>query len=330
MTLLKPKRYKVDLQLPPQQRWDELLSDKWAVKAARNLVADANKEYGILKLPLNKLTNAVFNFVGTGSLGYDEEIAELSPYVGDADEIVCANLTYEIYQLGLTLKSFLGLCTSVAFDLKGVGMIHARNMDWPIMRIRKSTILVDFKGGAAGAFTAVTVPGLVGVLSGVAKGRFSATINSAEDNSKNRGFNFRGWSAMFLLRYVFESCKTYDEAVAFLKKTPTIALCFIQLVGCKKGQACVIEMGGRGRNRVHEYEGVPLGISNNYRGHPDADGDCQARLDAIEVAAAKCGGKTAKAALAVLRRDPVNNESTVQSMVLVAKTGAVYLQDCWS
>jgi predicted choloylglycine hydrolase len=130
-------------------------------------------------------------------------------------------------------------------------------------RHAEATVLIDYVNGPCGDFTAVSVPGMVGVLSGVAKGRFSATINLAP--AENYAPNIlSGWSILLLLRYVFEYCKTYEDAVDMFSNSTSIAPAFVQVVGVKRGQACVIEIFPKGTNGIYEYTGKLLGITNHY------------------------------------------------------------------
>lgn len=347
------KRYTIDISKKTiPDRFVEFSSDKWAIKTATKLTDIA---YGQLKTSLGnsapltsilkRITSGLLNLRGTGDLGYNEEMKMWANYIGrDNGTVVSSNLAYELAHVGAwsantlqNIKSRIGLCSSVAFYQTSIGMVHARNMDWPLEGIRKATVLIDYVNGPCGDFTAVSVPGMVGVLSGVAKGRFSATVNLAP--SENYAPNIlSGWSIILLLRYVFEYCKTYEDAVDMLSNSTSIAPAFVQVVGVKRGQACVIEIFPKGTNGIYEYTGKPLGITNHYLDSNYKDKEWEengetwctnsgARLNLVEASAAKCKSKNLEGCLTVINKYPVLNEDTQQSMVLCAKTGEVFLNE---
>src|SRR5205814_9536639 len=111
--------------------------------------------------------------------------------------------------------------------------------------------------------TAISIPGLVGVLSGVARGRFSATINMAPANGDTLP-NLAGWSAALLLRHVFETCDDYEDALRLLKREPAVFPTFVHLVGPAKGQAAGVAVYPQKQNRLHRFSGEPLAITNHY------------------------------------------------------------------
>jgi len=108
-----------------------------------------------------------------------------------------------------------------------------------------------------GSYVNVTWPGFIGLLTAVAPGRFAAAINQGPiDYSFERvslGLpvdwcvnRFRVWRRRYLppthlLRQVFETCRSYDEAKAKLMTTPVAAPVFFTLTGPSPGQGCVIE-----------------------------------------------------------------------------------------
>jgi hypothetical protein len=265
--------------------------------------------------------------VGDGGTGYAEDLAVWNNYaVGDMDKLVFGNLLYEMSAMG-------GLCTSVAFDAQGLGMVHARNMDWPLPQIRSRTILIDFDG-PAGPFTAVTMPGYIGVLSAVAPGRFSATINSTLNQPwHGRIPNFSGFAASFALRSVFESCEDYDDAIHTLLNTEVFSSFYVQVVGPKRGQAALVRMLRSGNHEVLKYAGKALGISNHWpldddfadRDDDEWCTDSLGRLAAIERAAQRLRPRTLRGCFGALGRSPVRNDNTTQTMVMSARTGEVLL-----
>src|SRR5262249_36872518 len=100
-------------------------------------------------------------------------------------------------------------------------------------------------------------PAAVGVLTGVAPGRFAAAINQAPMYRRTRGWpglalDFalnavatfrlsRHWPAAHLLRHVFDTCATFDDAVRVLSTAPIAKPVLFSLSGTQRGEACLIE-----------------------------------------------------------------------------------------
>jgi acid ceramidase len=191
--------------------------------------------------------------------------------------------------------------------------------------MKGGTIILDCKSGA-GSFKAVSLPGMVGVLSGVAKGRFSITINSKEDRNHIVP-NFGGWGATLLLRWIFESCSSYEEALRELKRAPAFVPFYATVVGPKRGQAAVVEVNKNGKNRVYKQPGFPVAVGNHYPGEIcELEIDSQERQDLVEARAQVCKAKSLRGCFSVISEFPVMYAGTVQSMVLHPKSGTVLLQ----
>jgi hypothetical protein len=99
-------------------------------------------------------------------------------------------------------------------------------------------------------------------------------------------------------------------------------------VGCKKGQAVVVEVNRNGDNRVYECEDFPVAVANHYPGETYEYDDMESpqRQELIEQLARRCRAKTLPGCFAVLNKAPVWNTNTVQSMVLHPRSGTILLQ----
>ncbi len=168
---------------------------------------------------------------------------------------------------------------------------------------------------------------MVGVLSGVAKGRFSITVNSNEDRNHYLP-NPAGWGATLLIRWILESCGDWDEALRELKKAPAFVPFFVTLVGCKLGQAVVVEVNKSGKNRVYKQASYPVAVGNHYPREicEDEEMDSQERQELVERRAFSCKAKSLLGCFSVISQFPVLHADTVQSMVFHPKSGSVLLQ----
>jgi hypothetical protein len=131
-----------------------------------------------------------------------------------------------------------------------------RTLDWPFPGLGRH-VEVALQDGGAGVYANVTWPGAVGVLTAVAPGRFAAAINQAPmfrrtrssalvayDMLANAVETYRDngcWPAPHLLRHVFDTCATFDEAVEVLSTAPLARPTIYSIAGSSVSQACLIE-----------------------------------------------------------------------------------------
>jgi hypothetical protein len=334
---LEAPTFTIDFRLPPEHRWDSLLTNSWARRQSKSLCRAAYKQalqqmeqkLGVLA-PVTHWLAARLAKVIAGDLEFFDDMNVWSKYaVGDLDQVIMANFAYEALLTGRLLRNMTGWCTSVAFYQSGLGMVHCRNLDWPIWQIKRATIILDCMSNA-GSFQAISVPGLVGILSGVAKKRFSITLNSAPHFQKfvpNTG----GWSAALLVRWIFENCSSYEEAVLELKRAPAFVPFYAMVVGPGEGQAAVVEVTTTGAGRVYSQPDYPIALANHYPGEmSDAEEweDSLARQECVEARALKCRAKSLLGCFSVVNDEEglVTFGGTVQSMVLHPQSGTVMLQ----
>jgi len=208
-----------------------------------------------------------------------------------ADPIVRASMkragtayAAEIDSVARTLKkpgiwllhgAYLFGCTALG-DEGEKGPRLRRTLDWPFPGLGRLAE-VRHQRGAAGEFLNVTWPGFVGVLTAVAPGRFAASINQAPmrrrwrtsillwlDYVLNALHGLRGSGRLppeHLLRHVFETCASFDEARHRLETEPVARPVLFLLVGTKPGERIVIE---REETRARTYRDDTV-FANDWR-----------------------------------------------------------------
>ena len=141
-------------------------------------------------------------------------------------------------------------CTTAGFNSDSPKLL--RVLDWDLNGLGK-TILAVKKNSPAGKWVNLTWAGFVGCVQGIAPGRFSAAINHAPPSDTGMGFhadwiagkakiwNNKGMPPTHLLRFAFEECNTFDDALIKLMTTPICAPVFYTIVGCEKDQVALIE-----------------------------------------------------------------------------------------
>jgi hypothetical protein len=272
----------IDLRQPPHERWQRI-SIKLR-KAACTLAGRAAKE--IADERLRTLAEAVMDAATVLRNPYRADMAAWASLTGmPRRRVIVSNMAYELNQLahiGIdaygkygpvikgwwqnardtyeTIRNRAHCCTAGAAWYPGCGMTHVRAMDWNLPGLGRHSVIWRFIGASAGEYFNIGWPGYVGMISGMAPGRFSASINQA--------FPFCApslqWPPSHLLRYVFENAVDYDDAMAMLEGTPVCVPAFVMLVGVSKGQAAIVELTPRG-NRVHPMtRNRPIAIANNY------------------------------------------------------------------
>lgn len=170
--------------------------------------------------------------------------------------------------------------TSAAPDSGGSGTRLIRVLDWGLTGIGRYVVVARHET-AHGPFYNVTWPGFVGVLTGMAPGRFAAAINQAPrmpilgprwlDEAVGRVRLLRladAVPAAHLLRRVFEDAVDYESAVAMLMdRSISLAMpALFCLGGIDRSECCVIEAIARER-RLHRgvaTENFTIGVANDW------------------------------------------------------------------
>lgn len=247
----KVKTYSIDLDLPGNRRWQEVIRDD--KKAVKKLIREARKDFeGEYKLPfvnthvhlevpalLKKIFRNAYKYSGGY---YTDEIDCWADELGASrDEVTMMQCSYELAHAASFLGKFkprnIFGCTAGVKWINEIGMVHIRNMDWELQNIGNTTRLFKYVRGDR-HFVAVGISGFVGVLSGMVPGAYSVTINYAPLSGRPR---FTSWGPSFLLRDVLEECDTYEDAVYYLKNERLSTGILYTVCGTKKRQACVIE-----------------------------------------------------------------------------------------
>ncbi len=127
-----------------------------------------------------------------------------------------------------------------------------RVVDWRLDGLGRNLVLTS-QQGPAGQFHALTWPGMVGVVTGLAKGRFAAAFNQPPQPIHHLGrggdwlvnrvelWRRGGLPADHLLRRVFETAPDFAAAEKMLSETPLATPALFTLVGPGTGEGCVIE-----------------------------------------------------------------------------------------
>ena len=144
-----------------------------------------------------------------------------------------------------------GCTTGACEDPEQGGPTLMRVLDWPFDGLGRALVVTRHDGGA-GPYDNLTWPGYVGVLTASAPGRFAAAINQPPlpapwgkavgwPLARYRVARSRAMPPSHLLRLAFDTCRTYDEAVELITKTPICIPAIYTLAGVKPGERITIE-----------------------------------------------------------------------------------------
>ncbi len=145
-----------------------------------------------------------------------------------------------------------------------------RVLDWRTPGLGRN-ILAARVNGAAGSFVTMTWPGYTGVLQGMAPGRFSAALNQAPmraplgvygiDWAANRVrvWNMTHETPSHVLREVFETATSYEEARKQLTERPLSTPAIFLLAGLRSKETVMIE---RTETDAHVHEGDQIAANH--------------------------------------------------------------------
>jgi hypothetical protein len=194
-----------------------------------------------------------------------------TPYKAEIDAIAAIPGVAGAHGLNLSTE---WACTSATADGRLV-----RLLDWPIHGLG-GAIVVARQQSPVGPWYNVTWPGFVGVLTGMAPGRFAIAYNQAPIRwttglwpvdwaiERLRLGSRRAIPATHLIRRVFETCTDFAAALAMLRQTPIAYTGLFTLAGAE-GEAAIVE---RAEDRAFLHEGAGAipnhWLNPHWRGHP--------------------------------------------------------------
>ena len=203
------------------------------------------------------------------------------------------------------------------------GPLFGRLLDWPpFEELPEYTLIIVFRSPGKHAVASITLPVLLGTLSGMNDAGLCLTINeitASKDESKSP--NMGGVPMMFLFRKILEECTTVDEAEKMLKEhSRTTWFC---LTVCDAKGGCVLEVTPRnvvrrtGKNDVccctNHFRTDELSVSKKCSRY--------AKLEEIQAADGKLGVAEIAKALDSVNQGP----STIQCMVFEPKERVVHM-----
>ncbi len=201
-----------------------------------------------LATPVLKAADAIsMRWLNRSASPYAQDVEALSHVLGFAG-VPSINMGYQF-----------GCTTGASPGSDGVPLMR-RVLDWPLHGLGRAIEVVKMRG-AAGDYLNVTWPGAAGVLTATAPGRFCAAINQAPLHRRTAGSVLRladmarhlrntlrdqtGWPPDHLLRYAFETCRTFEDAVKLLCREPVARPVIYSIAGTREHEMALIERDGK-------------------------------------------------------------------------------------
>lgn len=230
-----PKKYVINLGLPPEQRWTRVVEDY--AKAIKDVIWDfrALVPEGSIVFPLiEKIASDIEKYIPAPFAKEMKGIAKLlNVNIGD---IVLSNLMYDV----------TAFCTSIVSEDNKGRVWHSRNLDFPFMNmLKKITVEVDFQRNGKTLYNAVTFAGYVGILTGQRPYEFTVSVDRRAEGDALLNllvglFDHSVVPVSFLVRDAMANSTNYTAAVDQLGYTPTAAPVYFIIAGVRPGDAAVI------------------------------------------------------------------------------------------
>lgn len=226
-------------------------------------------------------------------------------------------------------NSFLDLahiqgCSTIALPAEaspdGVPRL-GRNLDFPSLEIAdKHSVLFIVHPRDRYAFVAVGWPGMIGVLSGM--NEHGLTVANME--VPGAGGPPRAMPYILLYRAVLEQCRTVDEALSLLERTPRQTVNNLMIMDAA-GNRAIAEITPREVVVRRGLAKAALIGTNHQRGQDqDRPGLCS-RYDLLHEAARKDFGRIDTAVLERMLDKVAQGKMTMQSMVFEPAGRVIYL-----
>ena len=251
------KTYTINLDLPPEERWNEVVADfKDELKILLSVV-NQRVPSSISKL----LELATGDFIEeTFPRPYGAEMVGIANRLGIAPaEVLVANLLYELTAYNPSQANAMA-CTSIVAQAKNGTIYHGRNLDYGggsilTAMLRNVTIIVDFKENGQTVYMGTTYAGYIGLITGQKGDKFTVSLDQRNHGSwwmnafEGLVAGTHGVVPLLIRSTLADPYLTFEEAVETLSKSPVIAPCYIIVGGVGPNEGAVIT---RGRAEAHD------------------------------------------------------------------------------
>ena len=312
-----PKEYNINLDLPPLERWREIVTDYAPkIQAFRSYVLRSTH------LPAFFFNFVDYSYAARRDPEYAEELQAIAQLSGmDFSMMYLINFVYEIS----------AFCTSTIVRTASGKIIHGRNLDFPFSPyIANLTAQVSFYRGGSLLYKADVTVGSLGILAGVKPGKFAISLNEREKGSLLTNFREyffqKSMPSLYLVRKAFETANSFDEAVSMISTTRIIAPAYYIVSGVQPHEGVIISRNATGVTNAHWLKDNDpdwyIAVSNYDRDEIDPDLDYRRIPAENRIYAIGQQNMTEQLLLdGVLARFPNLNFETILTAIMVPSTG---------
>ena len=334
-TPTQAKRYTVNLDLPPQQRWVEVAKD--------------HKE-GLLQLLQEMKKMVPPEVVSLASvIGDDVDRYMPSPYglemVGVADavgsgvtvgDVVLGNSLYEATAYSHSRQGGgVKMCTSIVAETKNGTIYHGRNLDYSFTdSLRSMTVIIDFQQGGKIVYTGTTFAGMVGLLTAQKPHEYTITLDERDQGDwwmnafESLIAGTHGIASLHIRDAVANTAMDFESAVIFLADKPLIAPSYIIVGGTKPREGVVItrdRIAALDLWRLDSEHGRWFLVETNYDHWVPPPADDNRRDPAIKAMNATTrAGLNSTSLFKVMSTPPVLNSGTTYTVIMSAAKPEIY------
>lgn len=259
-----PRRFTLNLDLPPKERWVQIAKDPYFVNFGKDLDSYIGQY-------LPKWTISILKSIA-GDLqshfqNYGDEMQGLAEGLNvPVSDIVVVQLVYMLSGVAGNSCELLnttapcppkenepGLCTSVVAESDKAKVWHGHNLDWNLQEsLLKYVIDVDFQSKGKTLYTGALVTGMVGLLHGVRWGGqgegFSISLNARDgggntfSNALKLLFGGKALPPTHLIRHTLETGTTggFASAVNLLSSPDILAPSYFTLGGAGHTEGALV------------------------------------------------------------------------------------------
>lgn len=242
------KKYTINLDLPPEQRYTELMKD--------------HKTYYMIMVQALKVmfrSNEAKQFINATVLPeeYRRELQGIADATGATyDQVLMGEMFYELNAISKNPIEGWGdiaarACTGIVAQNSNGTVMHARNQDYPPPFSPLQYDGTYMKDGKV-LFEATNFAGIVGIGGTcMVPGKFSAECNARHDNHVTLAQYLERTSAgkahfPMLLRDACANSGNFESAVKYLSKTPMISTGYYTVAGAAPGEGAIVTRNASG------------------------------------------------------------------------------------
>ena len=332
-TPVAAKRYTINLDLPPQQRWMEVAKDyeENIIQLLQQVKKMAPpKVVSLLSMFGDDVDRYMPHPYGLEMVGIAEA---LNTSIGD---VVLGNTLYEVTAYSHQReKGGVKMCTSIVAETINGSIYHGRNLDYSFTDLlRDVTITVDFQQGGKTMYTGTTFAGTVGLATGQKPHAYTISLDERDQGKWwMNAFEslIAGTHGIVFLRIrdaIADKEMDFESAVTFLADTPLIAPTYIIIGGTKPHEGVVItrdRTAARDLWRLDAEHGRWYLVETNYDHWQPPPADDNRRDPAIKAMNETTrAGLNATSLFKVMSTPPVLNNGTTYTVVMSAGMPEIY------